>query len=191
MVKTRTLVMIAMLATVASPAFAQVNYDHIRRVQGFMEKLAGGDLENTWSIHDEEDSFTRETRRYVMGFGERGILFIVANCESIAVLFRDDGLLFDAGKIESIWDDGNIVEHEFDDRDSILASNGTDWLRLLTGHDSLRVRVRAYPASVASDEFDLQAIRWPPALRPMEGDITASNVDHVRLLFSEIGCALE
>ena len=185
MVKIRTLVVTAMLAAVASPGFAQVDYDRMRNVRAVVEELID-DTSSRWSIHDEEDSFTRETRRYVTGFGERGLLFIVANSESIAVLFRDDGTIFDTGKIASIWDDGDIVEHEFDDRDSILVSDGTDWLRLLTGHDALRVRVTAYPESVASDEFDLQAARMP-----REGDVSAFDVEHVRLLFSEIGCALE
>ncbi len=63
----------------------------------------------------------------------------------MSVLFRDSSVLFANGKIESIWDDGDIVAHEFDDRDSMLVSDGTDWLRLLTGHDALRVRVTAYP----------------------------------------------
>lgn len=186
MVKIRTLVMTAMLATVASPAFAQVDYDHMRGVRDILERITGGNAGHTWATDDVEDSFTRETRRYVTGFGERGLLFIVANCESIAVLFRDDGTIFGTGKIESIWDDGDIVEHKFDDRDSILVSDGTDWLGLLTGHDALRVRVTAYPESVASDEFDLQAARMP-----REGDVSAFDVEHVRLLFSKIGCALE
>ena len=113
-------------------------------------------------------------------------MFIVASCDSLSVLFRNSTAVFAHGTIESIWDDGDIVEHQFDDRDSMLVNGETDWLRLLTGHDALRVRVTAYPESVASDEFDLQAARMP-----REGDVSARDVEHVRVLFSEIGCAFE
>jgi len=184
--KIRTLVITAMLATVASPGFAQVNYDSMRSVRDLVEEFSGGVAGFSWSIRDEEDSFTRETRRYVTGWGGQGLLFIVASCDSLSVLFRNRTTIFGSGKIESIWDNGDIVEHQFDDRDSMLVDGGTDWLRLLTGHDELRVRVTAYPESVASDEFDLQAARMPK-----KGDVSAYDVGHVRELFSEIGCAFE
>ena len=181
MVKITTLVMTAMLATVVSPGFAQVDYDQMRDVQALVERFSE-DTSSDWGIHDEEDSFTRTTRRYVVGGGGEGLLFIVANCGSLSVLFRNSTEIFGNGKIQSIWDDGDIVEHQFDDRDSMLVSVGTDWLRLLTGHDALRVRVTAYPESVASDEFDLQKARLPDG---------TGQLHHLRALFSEIGCALE
>ncbi len=68
MVKITTLVMTAMLATVVSPGFAQVDYDRMRDVQALVERFSE-DTSSDWSIHDEEDSFTRTTRRYVVGWG--------------------------------------------------------------------------------------------------------------------------
>ena len=189
--KLTTFVMTATLAVVAGPAFAQVDYDHIRGVQDIVERLFAGAASirpgatpRKWSIHDEEDTFIRETRRYVVGHGKQGVLFIVVNCESVVVLFRDDSTVFGSGKVESIWDDGGIVEHQFDDRDSMLVNVGTDWLSLLTAHDALRVRLRGFPEAVASDEFNLQEARIP-------GLSGGREVPHVRELFSEIGCAFE
>ena len=43
----------------------------------------------------------------------------------------------------------------------MLVNVGTDWLRRLAAHDAPRVRVTAYPESVASDEFNLQNARIP------------------------------
>jgi hypothetical protein len=181
-----TFVMAVTLATTAVPVFAQVDYDSVRRVQDFVEELTQ-DTSSRWSIHEEEDAFTRETRRYVTGFGEQGLLFIVASCDAVSVLFRSSGT-FAHGTFESIWDDGGIVEYQFDDRDSLLVSDDTDLLRRLVEHDELRVRVRAYPETVVSDEFDFQNARIPG---DSELGTSATEVPHVRDLFSEIGCAFE
>ena len=109
-------------------------------------------------------------------------MFIVASCDSLSVVFRNSGTRFANGTIESIWDDGDIVEHQFDDRDSMLVGGGTDWLRLLTEHDALRVRVTASSGAVGSDEFDLQNATLPDG---------TGQKHHIRILFDEIGCAFE
>jgi hypothetical protein len=182
MVKITTLVMTVMLAAVATPGFAQVDYDGLRSVQELIVKFSGGSRDSQFSIHDEEDLFTRTTRRYVVGWGGQNLLFMVASCESLSVLFATSAVSFGSGKIESIWDDGDIVEHQFTDRTWMLVEGETDWLRRLTAHDALRVRVTANRGSLASDEFDLQNATL--------GDSTGQT-HHVRILFDEIGCAFE
>ena len=180
MAKIVTLVITIMLATTAGTAFAQVDYDSIRRAQDLFESLISRDdmpRARRWSIRDEADTFTRETHRFVLGIGKQGLLFIVANCESAAVLLRNSAGVFANGRVESIWDDGGIVEHQFDDRDSVLFTGEIDWLRRLVAHNALRVRVTAYPESYASDDFNLT-----------EGG-SVRQEKHVRELFREIGCA--
>ena len=170
-------VIAAMLVT--STAFAQVDYDSIRNVQDLVERLStGGVAARYWSIHEEEDAFTRETRRYVVGDGKQGVLFIVATCDAVSLLFRNSAEVFTNGQIESIWDNGEIVEFQFDDRDSMLVTDGADWPRRLATHSELRVRVTAFPQSLASDEFDLTDAR----------ETIQQKVGTVGDLFDEIGC---
>ena len=134
-------IVIAFLLLLAAPslAFAQVNYDEIRRDRDSQEKSLAGLIVNLdvdirlsdWFIHEQEDTFIRETRRYVVGHGEQGALFIVASCDFAAILFRNSLEIFDDGQVESIWDNGDIAEFQFENNDSRLVTTEADWLRRL------------------------------------------------------------
>ena len=59
-----------------------------------------------------------------------------------------------------------------------FVTDGADWPRRLATHSELRVRVTAFPQSLASDEFDLTDAR----------ETIQQKVGTVGDLFDEIGC---
>ena len=124
-------VALGVVLALALPALgsAQVNYDRLRGVRELVLKFTkGAGPGYTWTDHQVEDDFTRETRQYVEGWGEREVLFLVASCDAVSILFTNKGSVFESGLVEAIWDDGGIVEYEAQDFDSRLVLTDPDWM---------------------------------------------------------------
>ena len=176
-------VLTAIFISMTSFVLAQSEYDHLRGIHNLVEEQIGRH-DDRWTIHEETDFFTGNTNRYVVGYGKQGALFIVASCDAISVVFRSPSRFFSNSAIDSIWDNGDIVEYQFDNRNSILVSNNPSLLRKLTKYDTLRLRVSAGPSSFVFDEFNLKNARI--SVSEDEQDLP-----HVRDLFRTIGCALK
>ncbi len=150
------------------------------------ELLSGGDPGWAWMDHQVEDNFTRETRQYVEGWGEREVLFLVASCDNVvSIVLANRGSVFEDGLVEAIWDDGEIVQYEAQDLDSWLVLADSDWMERLRTHTELRVRVHVFQNSIVSDTFDLTSARLS---RRLSGSDDVVDVDHVREVFRAIGC---
>ena len=147
--------------------------------------LSDNDPGRGWMHHAVEDDFTGETRQYVDGWGESYVLFLVASCDAVAIAFANRGSVFENGRIEAIWDDGEIVQYEAEDLDSRLVLTSSDWMERMRTSTELRVRVNAFENRVASDTFDLTDAELSP---PLSGSDHGETVDHLRELFSAIGC---
>ena len=179
-------VALGVVLALALPALgnAQVDYDGLRGVRELLLRWTEGAPGYTWIDHQEEDDFTRETRQYVEGWGESGVLFLVSSCDAVSILFANQGAVFEGGLVEAIWDEGGIVEYEAQDLDNRLVLTDQDWLERVRTHSELRIRVSVFQNSIASDTFDLTSAR----LSSRNGSDGAVDVDHVREVFSAIGC---
>ena len=183
----QTMIALGIAAAMGTAVAAQIDYDGIRRTwDTFIRvfKLDPADIP-TWFPHQEEDSFTRETRLYARGWGADGVLFMVAACDQVAIALGDDLRVFESGTIETIWDDGPIEVVEAQDLNRSLVISDAEWVQRLRTHDELRMRVRLFQNVVASDSFDLTSAR-------LSTNMTASgeveDVAHVRDIFDAIGC---
>ena len=176
---------IALALALPSAAEAQVDYDSVRRTREILVELIGGRPPFTWIDRQVEDSFTRETRQYVEGWGEQEVLFLVASCDAVSIVFGNRGPVFENGLVEAIWDDGGIMQYEAQDFDSRLVIADPDWMRRLRTHRELRIRVRVFQNSLASDVFDLTSARLSANLS--ESD-SAVDVENVGELFRAVGC---
>ena len=183
------IVVLGVVLALALPTLgsAQVDYDRIRGVREMTrELLSGGDPGWAWMDHQVEDNFTRETRQYVEGWGEREVLFLVASCDNVvSIVLANRGSVFEDGLVEAIWDDGEIVQYEAQDLDSWLVLADSDWMERLRTHTELRVRVHVFQNSIVSDTFDLTSARLS---RRLSGSDDVVDVDHVREVFRAIGC---
>ena len=176
------LVLGAVLAVPRS-ANAQLDYDGLRDVRAMVS--GWGAANYTWIDHQEEDTFTRETNNYVQGWGETGVLFVVASCDSVSILFVDRGVVFADGTVEAIWDSGPITTYSARDLDYALVIEGSEWIERLRTSNEVRIRVRAVSNRIASDAFDLTAARLSS---PLSGTDSAVDVAHVREVFDAIVC---
>ena len=115
------------------------------------------------------------------------MLFVVATCDAVSILSTTRRTVFEGGLVEAIWDDGGIMQYEAQDLDldSILVVADPDWMERMRTHKELRIRVRVFRRSVASDTFDLTSARLPAGLN---GSDSPMDVGHVREVFGAVGC---
>ena len=91
------IVVLGVVLALALPTLrsAQVDYESMRRVREMIREMAVGGTSGlpTWRDHQVHDDFTRETRQYVQGWGEREVLFMVATCDAGSILLANRGLV--------------------------------------------------------------------------------------------------
>ena len=181
----QTMIALGIATAMGATVIAQIDYDGIRNTRNTLIRVFKVGLASTWFPHQEEDSFTRETRLYARGWGADGVLLIVAACDNVAIALGDDLRVFESGTIETIWDDGPIEVVEAQDLNRSLVISDAEWVQRLRTHNELRMRVRLFQNVVASDLFDLTSAR-------LSTNMTASgaveDVAHVRDIFDAIGC---
>lgn len=164
-------------------ATAQVDYNGIRSSRTFIQEMTGGEIPFTWIDYSVEDTFLQETRHYALGWGADDALFMLASCDTVAIVFGDD-LLFANGTVDAIWDDGPIETYSTEDLDRSLVINDAAWMERMRNSDEVRIRVRGV-GGIANDAFDLTTSRVTTRLSP-SGE--AEDIGHLRELFSVIGC---